>query len=48
MTEFTGLDIEMAIKENYHEVLDVLADLFTYIIEGLETRFAKELSAINE
>jgi aspartyl-tRNA synthetase len=48
MTEFIGLDIEMEIKENYNEVLDLLADMFAYIFAGLETKFAKELAAINE
>jgi aspartyl-tRNA synthetase len=48
MCEFTGLDIEMAIKESYHEVLDLLGDLFAHIFEGLETKYAKELEAINQ
>ena len=48
MCEFTGLDMEMTIKENYHEILDLLGELFAYIFEGLETRFSKELAAINE
>jgi aspartyl-tRNA synthetase len=48
MCEFTGLDMEMAIKENYHEVLDLLGDMFGYIFEGLETRFARELETINQ
>jgi len=25
MCEFTGLDIEMAINENYHELMDIMA-----------------------
>jgi len=48
MCEFTGLDIEMAIKENYHEVLDLLGDMFGYIFEGLETRYKVELETINQ
>eukprot|EP01017_Pseudomicrothorax_dubius_P039689 TRINITY_DN6117_c0_g1_i2.p1 TRINITY_DN6117_c0_g1~~TRINITY_DN6117_c0_g1_i2.p1 ORF type:complete len:586 (-),score=242.56 TRINITY_DN6117_c0_g1_i2:368-2125(-) len=47
MCEFTGLDIEMAIKEHYFEILDLLGDLFAYIFEGLETRYAAELKAIS-
>jgi len=31
LTEFTGLDMEMVIKEHYFEVLDVLGDMFVYI-----------------
>lgn len=48
MCEFTGLDIEMTINENYHELMDFMADLFCYIFKGIETRFSKELNTINE
>jgi aspartyl-tRNA synthetase len=48
LCEFTGLDIEMEIKDHYFEVLDVLSDLFIYIFKGLETRFAKELAVISD
>lgn len=47
MCEFTGLDIEMAIKESYEEIFDLIGELFAHIFSGLETRFAKELEAIN-
>lgn len=47
MCEFTGLDIEMAIKESYFEIFDLIGELFAHIFGGLETRFAKELEAIN-
>mmetsp|Transcript_25663 Transcript_25663/g.42206 ORF Transcript_25663/g.42206 Transcript_25663/m.42206 type:complete len:547 (-) Transcript_25663:249-1889(-) len=46
LTEFMGLDLEMAIKEHYSEVLDVLDGLFVYIFENLEKRFGKELEAV--
>jgi nondiscriminating aspartyl-tRNA synthetase len=45
LCEFTGLDIEMSIKEHYFEVLDVIGELFYYIFEGLNQRFATELKA---
>jgi len=48
LCEFTGLDMEMTIKENYHELMDMFAKLFAYIFSNLEKRFAKEISAINE
>ncbi|KAK3266791.1 Aspartate--tRNA ligase 2, cytoplasmic, partial [Cymbomonas tetramitiformis] len=35
LCEFTGLDMEMEIKEHYFEVLDVLESLFCNIFEGL-------------
>lgn len=47
LCEFTGLDMEMNIKEHYNEVLDVLDDLFVNMFDGLNERFAKELSVVN-
>lgn len=46
MCEFTGLDIEMSIKEHYFEALELFGELFAYIFHGLETRYGKELEAI--
>ncbi|KAL7274346.1 aspartate--tRNA ligase dps1 [Rhizina undulata] len=48
MTEFTGLDLEMAFEEHYHEVLEVLEGLFTHIFNGLRTRFAREIAVVRE
>jgi aspartyl-tRNA synthetase len=36
MCEFTGLDMEMEIKENWHEALDMMAGMFVHIFKGLE------------
>jgi len=47
LCEFTGLDLEMAIKEHYYEALEVFSDLFIYIFDGLNERFGKELEAVN-
>lgn len=46
MTEFTGLDMEMAFNEHYHEVLYFLADLMMFVFKELEVRFSKELNLI--
>lgn len=46
LCEFTGLDLEMEIKDHYDETLEVLHGLFKYIFNGLETRFAKEVAII--
>ncbi|KAL0211552.1 hypothetical protein RCL1_005178 [Eukaryota sp. TZLM3-RCL] len=35
LCEFVGLDIEMEIFDHYHEVLDMLENLFAYIFNGL-------------
>ena len=48
LTEFIGLDMEMAIYESYEEVLDVLDHLFVYMFQGLQGRFAKELAVISQ
>lgn len=48
LCEFIGLDIEMAINQSYHELMDVMAELFVYVFSNLEKRFQKELSIINE
>ena len=48
LCEFTGLDIEMEIKDHYFEVLDILGELFYYIFNGLKERYSKELEVIND
>ncbi|KAH3767942.1 aspartyl-tRNA synthetase [Pelomyxa schiedti] len=48
LTEFMGLDIEMAFYEHYHEVLDVLEGMFNYLFHGLETRFAADIAIVNQ
>lgn len=39
LTEFIGLDVEIAIKYHYHEVLDIIGNLFTSIFKGLEKKY---------
>ncbi|EGW34345.1 uncharacterized protein SPAPADRAFT_59754 [Spathaspora passalidarum NRRL Y-27907] len=46
MTEFTGLDLEMAFEEHYDEVLAVLEELFVFIFTELKTRFGKEIATV--
>ncbi|KAL3687935.1 hypothetical protein R1sor_014244 [Riccia sorocarpa] len=48
LCEFTGLDLEMEIKEHYFEVIDLLDRLFVYIFDGLNEKCQKELEAINQ
>ena len=47
MCEFTGLDMEMTIKEDYFELLDMMSDLFIYIFKGISARYQREIEAIN-
>eukprot|EP00762_Andalucia_godoyi_P001932 ANDGO_05954.mRNA.1 Aspartate--tRNA ligase len=46
LTEFTGLDIEMEIVNSYSEVLDVLDDMFDFIIRNLNSRCQREMEVI--
>lgn len=48
LTEFVGLDLEMAFNYHYHEVVDTIGDLFTQIFKGLAERFATEIAIINK
>jgi aspartyl-tRNA synthetase len=48
MTEFVGLDIEMAIKEHYFEVLEVIGNLFYFIFNGLKERHRDILDVIGD
>jgi aspartyl-tRNA synthetase len=48
LCEFTGLDMEMTFNESYHEVLDMMDYMFTYIFDGLNFRFRKEIEAVRE
>lgn len=46
LTEFVGLDLEMAFNYHYHEVLDLLGDMFIYIFKGLEREYAEEIRTV--
>jgi len=48
LTEFVGLDLEMAFNYHYHEVLDVIGDMFVNIFKGLQTKFAEEIALVGK
>ncbi|GAA5810585.1 Aspartate--tRNA ligase, cytoplasmic [Mucor flavus] len=48
MTEFMGLDMEMAFNEHYHEVLEVLEDLIVFLLTNLKSRFSNEIEIIKK
>ncbi|KAF2756700.1 aspartyl-tRNA synthetase [Pseudovirgaria hyperparasitica] len=48
LTEYTGLDIEMAIDEHYHEVLRVLDGTFKHIFEGLYKNYRREIDVVKK
>lgn len=47
LTEFVGLDLEMVIHQHYHEVLDVIEDMFITIFDGLNREYRHELQIGN-
>uniref|UniRef100_A0A8B9BQT7 Aspartate--tRNA ligase, cytoplasmic n=1 Tax=Anser brachyrhynchus TaxID=132585 RepID=A0A8B9BQT7_9AVES len=48
LTEFVGLDIEMAFNYHYHEVVDEIADTMVQIFKGLQERFQTEIQTVNK
>lgn len=48
LCEFTGLDLEMEFKNHYFEVLDLIGELMVFMFKNMKTRYARELSVINE
>ena len=46
LTEFVGLDLEMAFEEHYHEVLELIEEMFMFIFKGFEERFAREIETV--
>lgn len=46
MTEFTGVDMEMTFRSDYHEVVDTIAGMLNYLFEQLPLRFAREIATV--
>lgn len=46
LTEYTGLDIEMAIEEHYHEMLETLDAVIKNILSGIYTKYRKEVELV--
>jgi len=46
LTEFTGLDLEMAFHYHYHEVMLTIGDMFNAIFKGLRDQFATEIAIV--
>lgn len=47
LTEFVGLDVEMAFKYHYHEVLKVIGEMFVSIFKGLRDECQTEIVTVN-
>jgi len=48
LTEYTGLDLEMAILNDYHEAMDVIDTMLKAIFKGVYTRYRKEIDTVKE
>ncbi|OAL37402.1 aspartate-tRNA(Asn) ligase [Fonsecaea nubica] len=48
LTEYTGLDLEMAIEENYHEMMDIIDHTLKSIFKGIYTKYRKEVELVKE
>ncbi|EED17048.1 aspartyl-tRNA synthetase, cytoplasmic [Talaromyces stipitatus ATCC 10500] len=46
LTEYTGLDIEMAIDEHYHEMLETIDAVLRHIITGIYSKYRREVEAV--
>jgi len=48
LTEFVGLDMEMAFKDHYHEVMLLIGEMFNAIFAGLEEQMQDEIAGVNK
>ncbi|XP_020279237.1 aspartate--tRNA ligase, cytoplasmic [Pseudomyrmex gracilis] len=48
LTEFVGLDLEMAFKYHYHEVVDTIGQMFTELFKGLRDKYADDIAAVSQ
>ncbi|KAH6618368.1 Aminoacyl-tRNA synthetase [Chaetomium sp. MPI-SDFR-AT-0129] len=46
LTEYTGLDLEMAINYDYHEAMGIIDDLLKSIFRGLYSRCRREIDTV--
>ncbi|KAJ3327023.1 aspartate--tRNA ligase dps1 [Blyttiomyces sp. JEL0837] len=46
MTEYISLDLEMAFEEHYHEVMELIGEMFVFIFNGLKRRFSEEIETV--
>ena len=48
MTEFVGVDLEMAFKSHYHEVMLLIGRMFMFVFSELPKRFAPEIAIVRK
>ncbi|KAH8928548.1 aspartyl-tRNA synthetase [Atractiella rhizophila] len=48
LTEFTGLDLEMAFEEHYHEVMNLVDTMLKFIFSGLREQYKRDIEIVRE
>ncbi|KAH7101377.1 aspartyl-tRNA synthetase [Auriculariales sp. MPI-PUGE-AT-0066] len=48
LTEYTGLDLEMAFEHDYHEVMDTIDGLIKHMLKGIHERHKKEIEVVRQ
>jgi nondiscriminating aspartyl-tRNA synthetase len=48
LTEYTGLDLEMALEYHYHEALDIIDGMFKNLWQGIYDRYQPEIDLISQ
>ncbi|KAI1172774.1 aspartyl-tRNA synthetase [Nemania sp. FL0916] len=48
LTEYTGLDLEMALSNDYHEAMDIIDNMLKAIFKGVYDRYRKEIELVKE
>jgi len=46
MTEFVGLDLEMAFRFHYHEVMELIGEVLIGVFKGLQEQFRTEIETV--
>lgn len=48
LTEFTGLDLEMAFEADYHEVMNLIDEMFLYIFKTIYRDYREEIDTVKQ
>ncbi len=48
LTEYTGLDLEMALESHYHETLNIIDGMFKNLWKGIYERYTPEIELISQ
>ncbi|TAQ83819.1 hypothetical protein B7494_g7854 [Chlorociboria aeruginascens] len=48
LTEYTGLDLEMALEEHYYEALTIIDGMFKNLWKGIYDRYTPEINVISQ